>query len=60
MLGDGTRMSTYKISSDNTTLGKPGETVTDADLVGLDVAALIAGGHIEAQTARRSEKKEQE
>jgi len=55
-------MSTYKITSDNTTLGKQGETVSDVDLAGLNVDALVAGGHIEPVSVshRKSDKKEQE
>ena len=55
-------MATYKISSDNTTLGKHGDTVSDADLVGLNVDALVAGGHLEpvSVSSRKSDKKEQE
>jgi len=55
-------MSTYKITSDNTTLGKQGETVAADDLTGLNVDALIAGGHIEpvSVSSRKYDKKEQE
>lgn len=55
-------MTTYKIISDNTTLGKSGETVSNDDLAGLNVDALIAGGHLEpvSVTQRKAEKKEQE
>lgn len=55
-------MSTYRITSDNTTLGKHGETVTADNLAGLNVDALIAGGHIEPVSvgSRKSDKKEQE
>ncbi len=53
-------MTTYKITSDNTTLGKNGDTVNADDLKGLNVDALIQGGHIEAVvvTARKHEKKD--
>lgn len=53
-------MATYKITSDNTTLGKSGETVNDSDLAGLNVDALVAGGHIEpvSLSTRKSEKKD--
>jgi hypothetical protein len=55
-------MTTYKILSDNTTLGKPGSTVSETDLAGLNIAALVAGGHIEPASisAKRQDKKEQE
>lgn len=39
-------MTAYKITSDNTTLGKQGATVNDDALVGLNVNALIEGGHV--------------
>lgn len=55
-------MTTYKITSDNTTLGKNGETVTADDLAGLNVDALIAGGHLApvSVTSRKTEKKDAE
>jgi|DEB0MinimDraft_10_1074344.scaffolds.fasta_scaffold65551_2 hypothetical protein len=55
-------MATYKIISDNTTLGKSGQTVTDADLGGLNVAALVSSGHIEpvSVSSRKQDKKEQD
>lgn len=55
-------MSTYKIVSGNTTLGKQGATVTASDVAHLNVAALIAGGHLEpvSVSSRKSDKKEQE
>jgi len=43
-------MATYKIISDNTSLGSAGSFVADKDLVGLNVQALIEGGHIEPAT----------
>jgi hypothetical protein len=54
-------MTTYKIISDNTTIGAIGATVTEDDLTGLSVDALIAGGHIElVSIGSKREKKEQE
>lgn len=58
-------MATYKIISDNSTLGKAGSTVSDHDLVGLSIEALIAGNQIErvvSSFAKRdkSDKKESE
>lgn len=54
-------MATYKISSDNTELGAKGTTVSESDLVGLNVDALVAGGHLEpVSISSRKEKKEQE
>lgn len=40
-------MATYKIVSDNTSLGNAGSLVAEKDLDGLNVQALIEGGHIE-------------
>ena len=40
-------MTTYKIISDTTTLGKQGDSVNGSDLEGLNVDALVSGGHIE-------------
>lgn len=40
-------MTTYRIKSDNTTLGKQGDTVAGAALDGLNVDALVDGGHLE-------------
>lgn len=53
-------MTTYKIISDNTTLGKNGDTVNADALAGLNVDALIQGGHIEqvVVAARKHEKKD--
>ncbi len=54
-------MTTYKIISDNTALGSKGATVSDADLVDLNVDALVAGGHLEpVSISSRKEKKEQD
>lgn len=39
-------MTTYKVTSDNTTLGKMGDVINNDDLAGLNVEALISGGHI--------------
>lgn len=53
-------MTTYKIISDNTTLGKSGESVSETDLDGLNVDALIQAGHIEiiAAASRKTDKKD--
>lgn len=37
----------YRIISNNTSLGTSGDTISDNDLLGLNVAALVTGGHIE-------------
>jgi len=42
-------MTTYKVTSDNFTLAPLGASVTVADLYGLNIDALISGGHIQEQ-----------
>lgn len=39
-------MTTYKVASDNTTLGIVGAVVNAKDLEGLNVDALVEGGHL--------------
>ena len=41
---------TYVVSSDATTLGSKGDTVTADKLAGLNVAALVKGGHLRPGT----------
>ena len=54
-------MATYKISSDTTTLGAKGATITDDDLAGLNVDALVSAGHLEpVSISKKQDKKEQE
>lgn len=55
-------MSTYKITSIKTSLGKQGETVTADDLAGLNVDALVSAGHLEpvSISSKKSDKKEQD
>jgi hypothetical protein len=52
-------MATYKVISDNFAKGAKGSTVSDADLEGFNISALIEGGHI-AEVKGKSETKEQE
>lgn len=40
-------MATYKVTTDRFAGKKRGDTVSDSELSHADVAALIAGGHIE-------------
>jgi hypothetical protein len=40
-------MATYKVISDNCTLGKVGATVTESELEGLNLQALLDGEHLE-------------
>jgi hypothetical protein len=42
----------YKVLSKSCTLGEIGITVTSADVEGYNVAALIAGGHLEVVTQK--------
>ena len=54
-------MTTYKITSDKTNLGKPGESVSADDLAGLNVDALVSAGHLEpVSISRKQDKKEQD
>jgi hypothetical protein len=55
-------MTAYKITSDNTTLGKQGATIDDDALVGFNVDALIEGGHVEVvnNAPKKFDKKEQD
>jgi hypothetical protein len=50
-------MSDYKIKSDNVTFGKIGETVTEKDLekLGVNIEALLEGGHLSASRATKKE-----
>lgn len=48
-------MAKFRIVSDNTDLGKPGELVDSADLEGYNVEALVEGGHL-AEVAPSSSK----
>jgi len=48
-------VSDYKIKTKNCTFGKLGETVTDKDLEGLNIEALIDGGHLAASRANKKE-----
>jgi hypothetical protein len=55
-------MTTYRIKTDNTTLGKPGDTVAGDALNGLNVDALIDGGHLELvlQSTPKRDKQDKE
>lgn len=55
-------MATFKIISDSTTLGSKGATVSDSDLAGLSVAALVSAGHLEpvSISSKKQDKKEQD
>lgn len=49
-------MASYKVISDRVDGKKRGDTVLDSDLIGINVDALIAGGHIESVRGAKSEK----
>ena len=55
-------MTTYKITSNMTSLGKLGTLVNDDVLVGLNVDALIDGGHVKVanELPKKFDKKEQD
>lgn len=44
-------MKQYRITSDRVTLGKQGDLISDDALEGVNVEALIAGGHLEVVKA---------
>lgn len=44
-------MTQYRIASDRVSIGKKGATVAAEDLEGLNIDALIAGGHLEVVSA---------
>lgn len=49
----------FKVLSDNCTLGKVGETVTPTDISDDNLASLVAGGHLEpTKSATKTETKE--
>lgn len=45
-------MTSYKITSENCTLGKLGGTVTEAELDAVNLQALIEGGHLELLSSK--------
>jgi hypothetical protein len=49
-------MATYKVIADNVSGKKPGDTITDEELIGCSVEALILGGHIEANKTSKPTK----
>ena len=50
-------MATYKVLSDNF-VAQQGATVTDEELDGLNIEALIIGGHIKLETTKTKTDKE--
>jgi len=49
-------MASYKVTSDRVEGKKRGDTVHDSDFVGVNVDALLAGGHIEPVRGGKSDK----
>lgn len=45
-------MANYKVVSDLVSGKKPGDTITDEELVGCNVDALIEGGHVAAESTK--------
>ncbi len=53
-------MTSYTVTSHNLAGHKHGDTVTDDDLEGANVSALIAGGHLTAAKPKNSRKADNE
>ena len=49
-------MANYLVTSTRLAGFKPGDVVTTTDLDGVNIEALIEGGHISTQTAKKSAK----
>ncbi len=49
-------MANYVVTSDRLSGFKRGDTVSDKDLVGVDVEALVDAGHLSTQTTKKSGK----
>jgi len=49
-------MAAYKITSDRFDGKKRGDTVLDSELIGVNIDALISGGHIELARGAKSDK----
>lgn len=45
-------MATYKVISDNCTLGKVGQSIDSANDTGVNYDALVEGGHLEEVKAQ--------
>lgn len=54
-------MASYKVIGDRLVAGKnTGEFLSDEELDGVNIPALIEGGHLESPKAAKAEKKESE
>lgn len=51
-------MKHYRVISNNLAGHQAGETVTDEDLAGANIAALIDGGHIHPTTKPKTQEEE--
>lgn len=51
-------MASFKVVSDLVDGKKPGDTITDEELLGCNVDALIAAGHITGETSNKKSDKE--
>ena len=49
-------MTSYMVTSDRFAGFKRGDTVTDKDLEGVNVEALVDGGHLSTQSTKKSGK----
>ena len=52
----GTRMSKYEVTSDNLSGHEKGDSVTDKQLAGANIEALIQGGHLKETNPTKKEK----
>jgi hypothetical protein len=53
-------MASYKIVSDRIAGKKAGDTITDEELDGCDIPALVEAGHITGETQPKTQKAEKE
>lgn len=53
-------MRTFKVISDNFSLGKQGSTVNETELDGLDLVMLVEAGHLEPIAGKQSKTQTQE
>ena len=49
-------MSNYLVTSDRLSGFKRGDTVTNKDLEGVDIEALVDGGHLSTQSTKKGAK----
>jgi len=51
-------MGSYKVASNRITGKKPGDTITDQELEGMSIPALLEAGHIVGETKTNKAEKE--